>query len=343
MAIAKPVDTKTPLERFKRELNALIDPQETIGVAVSGGADSLALLLLAAEARPLQVEAATVDHDLRPESGAEAEMVGSVCEKLGVPHRILTASWTNKPTSAIQEQARLMRYRLLGQWARERGLTALLTAHNLDDQAETLLMRLARGAGVKGLAGMRRVSASPGGPITVIRPLLGWRHSELEAVCATAGIEPVQDPSNEDEQFERVRIRKALSEADWLDAAALAQSASNLAEADGGLHWATDIEWKRAVRQANGQIVYTPTDAPREIRRRIIRRAILALATEGGGAEPRGRELDQILAALRTGRKATLRGVLCVGGREWRFTRAPARTPPGGAAAPSSEVGAVEG
>lgn len=343
MATAKQVDSNTLLERFKRELSALVDPQQTIGVAVSGGADSLALLLLANEACPLRVEAATVDHDLRPESRAEAEMVARVCESLGVPHTILTASWKTKPTSAIQEQARLMRYRLLGEWARERHLTALLTAHNLDDQAETLLMRLARGAGVKGLAGMRRVSASPGGPIAIIRPLLGWRHSELEAICAAAGIEPVQDPSNEDEQFERVRIRKALREADWLDAAALAQSASHLAEADGGLNWATDIEWKRAVRQAKGQIVYAPTDAPREIRRRIIRRAILALASEGGGAEPRGRELDQMLAVLRSGRRATLRGVLCIGGPEWRFTRAPARTPLRAAADPSTEVGAIEG
>ncbi len=343
MATAKQVETITPLERFKRELNALVDPQETIGIAVSGGADSLALLLLAAETRPLQVEAATVDHALRPESRAEAEMVAAVCEKLGVSHRILTAEWTNKPKTAIQEQARLMRYRLLGQWARERNLGALLTAHNLDDQAETLMMRLARGAGVKGLAGMRRVSTSPGGPIAVVRPLLGWRHSELEAVCAAAGIEPVQDPSNEDEQFERVRIRKALGEAGWLDAAALAQSAANLAEADAGLHWATDIEWKRSVRRAEGEILYTPTDAPREIRRRIIRRAVLALASEGGGAEPRGRELDQLLAVLRTGRRATLRGVLCIGGPAWRFTRAPARTPLRGPAAPSAEVGAQEG
>ncbi len=101
-----------------------------------------------------------------------------------------------------------------------------------------------------------------------------------------------------------------------------------LAQADGGLRWATDFEWKRGVVRDVMQLVYRPVDAPPEIRRRIIRRAILALATEGGGAEPRGRELDQILAALATGKRATLRGVLCVGGSEWRFTRAPARRKP---------------
>jgi tRNA(Ile)-lysidine synthase len=340
VAAAKQATAANPqVERFRRDLDALVRRDSTIGLAVSGGPDSLALLLLAAEARPLQVEAASVDHALRPESRAEVEMVAELCARLGVPHRILTATWPEKPDSAIQERARLMRYRLLGDWARERGIRALLTAHHLDDQAETFLMRLARGAGVKGLAGMRRMSQAAGGSVALVRPLLGWRHSELEAVCAEAGVQPVADPSNEDEQFERVRIRNALAAADWLDPSAIAESASHLAEADGALHWATDIEWQRAVTRGPAQIAYKPTDAPREIRRRIIRRALLALATEGAGNEPRGRELDQILAALRSGRRATLRGVLCIGGPEWRFTRAPARRP----TRQSAEVGAVEG
>ena len=314
-----------PIDRFRRALDAVVPRQTTIGVAVSGGPDSLALLLLAAEARPLEVEAATVDHGLRPESLAEAEMVAKLCERLGVPHRILTATWGEKPETAIQEQARMMRYRLLGEWAHERDLKALLTAHHVDDQAETFLMRLARGAGVKGLAGMRRVARGPGAAPPLVRPLLGWRHSDLEAVCAAAGIEPVQDPSNDDRQFERVRVRKALAQQDLLGAAAIAQSASHLAEADAALQWAATLEWQRGVRESGGEIAYTPTDAPREIRRRIIRRAILSLATEGRGAELRGRELDKLLAALVNGRRATLRGVLCVGGPEWRFSRAPAR------------------
>lgn len=340
MAASNDVDKSAPVERFRRDLAALVAPGLVIGVAVSGGPDSLALLLLAAEARPLRVEAATVDHALRSESRAEAEMVAEVCDRLGVPHRILTASWDEKPETAVQERARIMRYRLLGDWARECGITALLTAHHLDDQAETFLMRLARGAGVRGLSGMRPVSRAPAGSIAIVRPLLGWRHSELEAVCSAAGLEAVRDPSNEDQQFERVRMRKALSEADWLDSAAVAESASHLAEAEGALHWATDLEWQRAVKTTGGQIAYKPSDAPREIRRRIIGRAILALASEGRALDLRGRELDQVLAALRSNRRATLRGVLCTGGTEWRFTRAPARRPQEPA---SAEVGAVEG
>ena len=304
------------IDRFNRDLDALVPQGTKLGIAVSGGPDSVALLLLASEARPGEVEAATVDHALRRESRAEAELVGRICEQLDVPHTILTGDWKEKPETAIQERAREMRYRLLGHWADERGLT-LLTAHHLDDQAETVLMRLARGSGVKGVAGMRPAAH-------VVRPLLGWRHSELEKVCAAAEIEPVRDPSNQDESFERIRMRKLLEQSDWLDPAALAASGSHLAAADVALDWAADGEWTRSVSENKGSIAYVPADAPREICRRIVRRAVLSLATEGE-PELRGRELDRLLKALETGEKATLRGVLCTGGAEWRFSAAPQR------------------
>jgi tRNA(Ile)-lysidine synthase len=313
-----------PLERFRRNLDVLIAADVRFGVAVSGGPDSMALLLLAAAARPGMVEAATVDHALRPESRAEAEMVASLCERLAVPHTILTMEWQDTPETAIQERARIARYGLLGGWLRDKGLKALLTGHHLDDQAETFMMRLMRGAGVKGLAGMRPLAVVPGSGIALLRPLLGWRRSELERVTADAGVEPVADPSNDDSHFERVRVRQALGDADWLDPKGLAMSASNLAQADAALRWAATQEWNRAVNNGGGTIVYRPADAPREIRRRIAGRAILSLATEGQG-EIRGPALDRVLGALNTGGKATLRGVLCSGGAEWRFTKAPAR------------------
>src|SRR5215207_1808786 len=143
------------LDRFRADLDALSARGERIGIAVSGGADSLALLLLAAAARPGAVEAATVDHALRRGSREEAEMVANVCAGLGVDHAVLTADWPEPPTSAIQERARDMRYRLLVAWLAERGLSALAAAHHADDQAETLVMRLNRGAGIRGLAAMR--------------------------------------------------------------------------------------------------------------------------------------------------------------------------------------------
>src|SRR3954453_2283282 len=100
------------IERFSADLDALLAPSERLGVAVSGGPDSLALLLLAAAARPGLIEAATVDHALRPESRAEAEMVAALCKRIGVPHEILTVEWEHKPETALQERARLHRYRL---------------------------------------------------------------------------------------------------------------------------------------------------------------------------------------------------------------------------------------
>lgn len=313
------------IERFRRELDGLVTPGTRLGVAVSGGPDSLALLLLAAAARPGVVHAATVDHALRPESRSEADMVAELCGRLGVPHSILTVEWKKKPETALQERARAARYRLLGRWAGKMGLTALLTAHHLDDQVETFVMRLARGAGVKGLAGMRPVAKAAGAEAALVRPLLGWRRTDLEQICAAAGVTPVADPGNEDPQFERVRVRSALAGADWLDPQAVALSAGNLAQADVALHWATTQEWNRAVTNGAGVIVYRPTDAPREIRRRIASRAIAALASEGRGADLRGRELDRLLAVLAGGGKATLRGVLCSGGTEWRFAKAPRR------------------
>jgi tRNA(Ile)-lysidine synthase len=315
------------LDRFRGDLGALIAPHARIGVAVSGGPDSLALLLLAAAARPGQVEAATIDHGLRPEARNEAEMVASVCERLEIRHAILTARWSELPETAIQERARNKRYRLLGYWAEERGLDALATAHHAEDQAETLLMRLARGSGVRGLAGMRPRSVSPGAHVRLVRPLLGWRRTELEQICKDAGLIPVADPSNDDQRFERVRVRHALAALDWLDAGAVAHSAANLADADAALDWAAKAEWNHNVHEKPRSITYRPSDAPAEIVRRVVGRAIRKLATEGE-FEPRGVELSRLVSTLGQGGTATLRGVLCRGGSEWHFVPSPNRTRP---------------
>lgn len=311
--------------RFERDLDALSAPGQRLGIAVSGGPDSLALLILAAAARPRAIEAASVDHALRPESRAEAEMVAGLCRQLGVPHAVLTVGWAGKPTTAIQERARGARYDLLADWVSGRALDALVTAHHADDQAETLVMRLNRGSGVRGLAGMRPSANVPGSAIPLLRPLLGWRRSELETICAAAGLTPAVDPSNEDERYERVRIRNALGEAEWLDSEAVGRSAVHLASADEAIGWAAEQEWDRAVTAEDRRIAYRPSGAPAEIVRRIVARAVTALAHEGPGESLRGRELGAVIEALEGGRTATLRGVLCAGGKEWRFSKAPAR------------------
>ncbi|MEO7564731.1 MAG: ATP-binding protein, partial [Sphingomicrobium sp.] len=188
-----------------------------------------------------------------------------------------------------------------------------------------LLMRLARGAGLTGLAGMRLTVRVPGSDEALVRPLLGWSRDQLKAVCEAAGVTPATDPSNDDEKFERVRVRKALDEAAWLGAQAVAASASHLADADAALNWAARREWDRAATVDGGRIALDPTGLPREIRRRLVSRAITGLASEGGGAALRGSQTDRLLAALASGKKATLRGVACSGGATWIFAKAPVR------------------
>ena len=314
------------VDRFRADLDALIEPGARLGLAISGGPDSVAMLLLTAAACPGEVEAATVDHGLRPESRAEADMAATLCDKLGVPHATLAIEWDLPPTSAIQEQARIVRYGALAAWLRDRELDALLTAHHLDDQAETMLMRLNRGSGVRGLAGMRQRSPLPGDPgQLLLRPLLGWRRSELEEICATASISPAIDPSNEDGKFERVRIRRGLANADWLDQQGIARSANHCADANDAIEWAAGIEWNGFVTERQGEIVYDPSGAPAEIVRRIVARAIAELGTEGEPGDLKGRELDRLIMDLEAGKTASLRGVRCSGGPEWRFTPAAKR------------------
>jgi tRNA(Ile)-lysidine synthase len=314
-----------PLDRFKSALRVMANDDQAIGVAVSGGPDSIALLLLAVAARPGKVEAATVDHRLREESGAEAEMVAALCKRLGVPHETLVVEWEEKPTSALQERARIRRYQELAGWAKRRDITFLATGHHADDQAETLLMRLVRGSGVRGLGAIRAFGNMPGTDIVLGRPLLNWTKKELEAICADAAIEPALDPGNADPAFERVRMRQMLEASDWLDPIGLAKSATLLSQADQALNWAARQEWEKRVKEDSEVFTLDQSGLPNEITRRLVSGILARLATEGRKAELRGRELDGLMAALLKGRKATLRGVLCQGGERWQFAKAPQR------------------
>ncbi|MEO7635709.1 MAG: tRNA lysidine(34) synthetase TilS [Sphingomicrobium sp.] len=329
MPLMAATPSRTPdhdmVEEFKPMLDALFTPEVKIGLAVSGGPDSLALLLLAAAARPGKVEAATVDHGLRPESAAEAAMVAKLCAELGVPHQILTVKWAKKPKTGIPERARTERYALLRDWATERGLGGLATAHHLDDQVETFLMRLNRGSGVRGLGAMRRTGPSPAGGVPIARPMLGMRRWQLEALCLDSGVMPVDDPSNDDPQFARSRMRAALEEAKWLDPVAISLSASIIAEADVALTWTTKQVWQRSVKVEGQRIQFNPDGIPREIRRRVLNRVLNTLGHESADEPLRAREVNELLLALANGRKSTLRGVLCIGGDNWLFKPAPPR------------------
>ena len=308
------------VKRFAADLDALVPPGNRLGVAVSGGPDSLALLLLAAAARPGLIEAATVDHGLRAESREEADMVASACGKLGVPHSILPADWIQPPAANVQAEARTMRYRLLTDWAEGRGLPALATAHHADDQAETLLMRLARGAGVRGLGGTRNRRKLTE-QLTLVRPLLGWRKSELVAIVEEAGLEAVDDPSNRDPKHDRSRIRQALEQAEWADPARLAASASALRDADEALDWALAPLIASRIRREDDALLIEPFDLPRELKRRLLAAAFGEL----GAPAPRGPDLIRALDSLDAGQTVTLSGLKLEGGSFWRLSLAPPR------------------
>ena len=308
------------VQRFAADLDALIAGDARIGVAVSGGPDSLALLLLANAARPGVVEAATVDHGLRPESADEAEMVAELCGKLGVPHRTLLADWPEPPQANVQAAARAMRYRLLNEWAIGRGLAGVATAHHADDQAETLLMRLLRGSGVGGLGGTRKKRALSE-EVSLIRPLLGWRKWDLEAIAARAGLSPVDDPSNRDPRHDRSRIRRLLESADWLDPARLAASAAAIGDADEAIDWALAPLIESRIQWDDDALIIDPADLPRELKRRLLLTAFAELAAP----IPRGPDLMRAVEALDGGETASLSGLKLQGGTRWRLSWAPPR------------------
>ena len=308
--------------RFAACLDALIEPGVRIGIAVSGGPDSLALLLLAVAARPGLVEAATVDHGLRPESAGEANMVAELCEQLAVPHVTLKADWPKLPTSAIQARARDARYELLDCWARDRGLGAVMTAHHADDQAETLLMRLGRGAGLGGLAGARASRPlSSGSKVRLVRPLLSWRRSELGAIVERAGLDPIDDPSNRDPRHERTRARAVLGTQGWPDALSVAASASHLADAEEALEYSALALFEERVRIDSRSATFDTAKLPSELRRRLMLKLFAAL----GESPPRGPDLERAMATLAAGKRCTLGGLMLTGGPVWRVEPVPPR------------------
>ena len=307
------------VDRFTRDLAALA-PTGKIGVAVSGGPDSLALLLLAAAARPGAVEAATVDHRLRSGSAAEASMVAKLCQTLGVPHHVLTVHWPSPPTANLQARARTARYEELSGWAMARRLPLVATAHHADDQAETLLMRLARGAGLSGLVATRARRELIDG-IDLIRPLLGWRKQELSDIVDAAGLTAVDDPANRDPRHDRARMRAVLRDAQWADPMRLAATANWLAEADAALDWALAGLRREKLERDGVTLWLDPTDIPAE----LLRRLLLAGFAELGVPAPRGPELARAMTALASGRSTTLSGLKLDPGPRWRLSPAPPR------------------
>jgi tRNA(Ile)-lysidine synthase len=326
------------------EANALfrgLDGLPGLLIAVSGGPDSTALLVLAARwakrlKRAPKLVAVTVNHGLRPEAADEATAVKRLARRLGVPHR--TLHWRGKkPKSGLQEAARVARYRLLAQAASRAGCAHIVTAHTLDDQAETVLFRLARGSGVIGLAGMAHALPLPAGgrrEIFLVRPLLLVPKVRLIATLQAARIAYCDDPSNSDPRFARSRLRMLMPALarEGLDAHSLARLAARIRRAEATIEFA--VAAARTALAAGpwpqrGPIVFEAArfaDLPAEVALRLLGRAIAHTGDEGPVELNKLETLYDAVRQARGGVRRTLAGAL-ITLRDDRLTveRAPAR------------------
>jgi tRNA(Ile)-lysidine synthase len=264
------------------------------------------MLYLAVEAG-CDVAVATVDHGLRPEAAAEAEAVAQICAGLGVAHETLRWVWDG--TGNLQDAARRGRLMLLSDWARRCGLRTVALGHTEDDIAETFLMRLARDAGVDGLAAMAARREYDG--VVFLRPLLGASRADLRAWLLGRGLPWVDDPSNDDARFDRVRARRALAAMAELGAggAEIASLATKMAQVREALEAATADAAARIVRVDGGDVIVDTAglgSLPAEIRRRLVLAALMWIGSAEYG--PRGAEMDRFVAAALSARPATLAG-----------------------------------
>lgn len=290
-------------------------------VAVSGGGDSLALMHLLRDFARARGHASptvlTVDHGLRKSSAADAKKVAAWAKRLGLSAKVLT--WRGKkPKTGIEAAARQARYRLMGEFLRKQKIGTLLVGHNQDDQAETFLLRLARGSGLDGLAGMQPRASWPVegfAGLVLARPLLGMSRDQLRAYLKAKGQAWLDDPMNEDTAFDRVKVRKAR---DALTAAGLtvpriAAAAAHLARARESLDVMTAAVVLRAVRKQEGGGILLDAAAlaaaPREVGLRALAGVLMGIGEQA--YRPRFESLERLFdkiagASLRGG--ATLHG-----------------------------------
>jgi tRNA(Ile)-lysidine synthase len=324
------------------KLFAALRGEQHIALAVSGGSDSMALLRLAAQwaKDSVKVSVLTVDHGLRPEAAAEASKVAAWCDSLALDHH--TLRWEGmKPKTGLQAKARVARYDLMSNWCKANGVKFLLTGHTLDDQAETVLMRQTRTNTAESLAGIWETALWAG--VKLFRPLLGQSRSDLRAYLKGIGQPWIDDPSNLDRRFERVRVRQTLADESRpdqrkMELADIADKAGREARA---LASATEL-W------INGQLTSYPEGfgiIPRagfcelepELQRRVLQQ-LLQIYGAGNRAEPG--ELDHLAtwAMGQENSRRTLGGAVlacrqaCVLiGREWaRISPVPTIVPDSG-------------
>jgi len=288
-------------------------------VAVSGGGDSLALMLLLAQWADAQNKPApivlTVDHGLHSGSAKDARRVAKIAKELGLAAHVLVWKDT-KPKADIEAAAREARYRLMGAWCRAHDIGALYIAHTIEDQAETFLLRLARGSGLDGLSAMQAIAPFPVAGfdgLSLVRPLLNVSRASLRNILKDAGLAWLEDPMNDDPRFARVKIRKHWPELEalGLTPARIADAANHLARARQALEQATAELLARACRfEEDGAVLdgAALTAAPREIGLRALASVLGQIS--GQTYRPRFERLERLFEAIsdEPGKGRTLHG-----------------------------------
>ncbi len=304
------MDERAPADAFSAALGRAFAAGQpgALGIAVSGGSDSVALLHLAAEwaktAGQVRLVAVTIDHGLRPEAREEAQLVRRTATALGIGHTRIDWRWDHRGN--LQDAARRGRYRKLAEWAEAEGLDAVLLGHTRNDQAETLLMRLTRGSGVDGLAAMSPERIAHG--IRFLRPLLDVARYDLRRHLTVLGATWADDPTNDDPVFDRVRTRRAMAALD-LDAERLAETAARLADARVALEEMTRHLAAPYLTLDRGDLLFPQNafaTAPSEIRHRLLAH-LLRWRTQSP-YRPRYRPLRALAEGLARGRGGTLHG-----------------------------------
>lgn len=286
-------------------------PPERIGVAVSGGGDSMALLSVIAQYaadRNIDLNVITVDHGLRSDARHEIQVVTNMCQRLNLQHDVeFWNGWDG--AGNIQSRAREARYELIADWAYAHQIELVALGHTANDQAETVLMRLARASGIDGLSAMAPRSVRHG--VTWVRPFLNITRSDLRLYLQAAGLVWTDDPSNENREFERVRVRDALTVLEELGIGvqALVQVADHMRQAREALNWQTFLDAREMIDLDGGAIVI---DLPRlrvlptEIKRRMLVHCLTWLS--GSIYPPRRDAVMRAIEAVMSGRTFTVEG-----------------------------------
>ena len=308
------VEAKLPnlVSQFAQVIETLgaITPQSKIGIAVSGGGDSIAMMHMAAQSLdPQRLHIVSVDHGLRPEAKDEIGVVTQQANALGLPHTIL--NWVWDQSGNLQAAARDGRFALMREWAVQNGIETLLLGHTEDDQVETFLLRLARGSGVDGLTGMAHADIREGLPVA--RPLLGMSRDSLRDWLCDEGIEWCDDPSNEDTRFDRVRARQMYAQLETLGLTRkrLLQTVDHMQAAHLSLQRAAHDFAHKHVRQDAGDLIFAPQALDLELE--DTPRRVMAAAFSWVASQPYRPRFENLLARVdqvRKGHKVTLAGCI---------------------------------